>query len=177
MLGPKPIIYFDAMDEFKIEEFKRGEEFDVAALIKTVFNEFVAPDYSKAGNDFFYTYIEPAKMLERFSRGDVLLTAKAHNAIIGFIEVRDGNHIALLFVDTAWQRKGIAEKLVAKAIASCREKGEALRGFEVNASPYSEKIYAKMGFKKTADMQNINGLRFVPMAMELCEKSAEPLRP
>lgn len=154
------------MDEFKIEEFKSGEEFDVAALIKTVFSEFVAPDYSKAGNDFFYTYIEPAKMLERFSRGDVLLTAKANNAIIGFIEVRDGNHIALLFVDTAWQQKGIAKKLMDRAIAVCREKDNAIRGFEVNASPYSEKIYAKMGFKKTADMQTVNGLKFVPMVLQ-----------
>lgn len=177
MLGPKLIIYFDAMDEFKIEEFKSGEEFDVAALIKTVFDEFVAPDYSTAGNIFFYGYIEPAKLLERFSRGDVLLTAKAGNDIIGFIEVRDENHIALLFVDMAWQRKGIAKKLLAKAIASCRKKGKALKGFEVNASPYSEKIYAKMGFKKTSDMQNVNGLKFTPMAMELCEKSDEPRRP
>jgi len=167
LLGPKPIIYFDAMDEFKIEEFKSGEEFDVAALIKTVFDEFVAPDYSLAGNNFFYGYIEPAKLSERFSRGDVLLTAKAGDAIIGFIEVRDGNHIALLFVDTAWQRKGIAKKLIAMAIASCREKNKALKGFEVNASPYSEKIYAKMGFIKTADLQNVNGLKFAPMALEL----------
>lgn len=167
MLGPKPIIYFfDAMDEFKIEEFKSGDEFDVAALIKTVFDEFVAPDYSLAGTNFFYGYIEPAKLAQRFSRGDVLLTAKAGNAIIGFIEVRDGNHIALLFVATAWQRKGIAKKLVARAIASCQEKDKPLKGFEVNASPYSEKIYVKMGFNKTAYMQNVNGLKFVPMALE-----------
>jgi predicted GNAT family N-acyltransferase len=105
--------------------------------------------------------------LERFSNGDVLLTAKTNNRIIGMIEVSDQNHICLLFVDKAWHGKGIAKRLVARAIATSREKDTELKYFEVNSSPYAERIYARMGFTKTADIQDVNGLKFIPMKMEL----------
>jgi GNAT superfamily N-acetyltransferase len=155
------------MDLIKIEDFKKGEEFLVFELIKTCFGEFVAPEYSAAGNRFFYDYIEPGKIAERFLQGDILLTAQCNGKIVGVIEVRDHNHICLLFVDKFWHGKGIAKRLVGKAVALCREKNKGLKYLEVNASPYSEKIYAKMGFKKISDLQDVNGLKFVPMVLEL----------
>jgi GNAT superfamily N-acetyltransferase len=155
------------MDLIKIDTFMKGEEFLVSELIKTCFDEFVAPDYSPAGNTFFHAYIEPAKVSERFSKGNVLLTAKTNNRIIGMIEVRDHNHICLLFVDKVWHGKGIAKRLVARAIAVSREKDAGPKYFEVNSSPYAEKIYARMGFVKTADIQDVNGLKFIPMLLEL----------
>jgi GNAT superfamily N-acetyltransferase len=150
-----------------VEQFKIGEEVRISNLIRTVFDEFVAPGYSDAGNNFFYDYIGPKKILERFLQGNIVLTAQNNGKIIGFIEVRDGNHISLLFVDKSWHKKGIAKSLVAKAITLSRGKDKSMRCFEVNASPYSEKIYAQMGFKKTAEIQDVNGMKFVPMVLGL----------
>jgi GNAT superfamily N-acetyltransferase len=155
------------MNDCVFGKFEIGEETAISHLIKTVFDEFAAPDYSPAGNTFFHAYIEPDRLLERFSNGDVLLTAKTNNRIIGMIEVSDQNHICLLFVDKAWHGKGIAKRLVARAIATSREKDTELKYFEVNSSPYAERIYARMGFTKTADIQDVNGLKFIPMKMEL----------
>jgi predicted GNAT family N-acyltransferase len=155
------------MDDFNIDSFKKGEEFLISDLIKSVYNECVAPDYSAAGNNFFYAYIDPAQLADRFSNGNALLTAKINGTIIGMLELRDQNHISLLFVNKLWHGKGIAKKLVKKAVSLVLEKDKSIRFFEVNASPFSEKIYAKMGFKKTDDMQNVNGLKFVPMIMEI----------
>jgi GNAT superfamily N-acetyltransferase len=155
------------MNDCVFGKFEIGEETAISHLIKTVFDEFVAPDYSPAGNTFFHAYIQPDRLLERFSNGDVLLTAKSNNSIIGMIEVRDQNHICLLFVDKVWHRKGIAKKLLTKVITLYREKDAGLKYFDVNSSPYAEKIYAHMGFKKTADIQNLNGLKFIPMVLEL----------
>ena len=155
------------MNDCVFGKFEIGEETAISHLIKTVFDEFAAPDYSPAGNTFFHAYIEPDRLLERFSNGDVLLTAKTNNRIIGMIEVSDQNHICLLFVDKAWHGKGIAKRLVARAIATSREKDTKLKCFEVNSSPYAERIYARMGFTKTADIQDVNGLKFIPMKMEL----------
>jgi Predicted acyltransferase len=155
------------MNDCAIEKFRTGEEPRISNLIRTVFDEFVAPGYSDAGNNFFYDYIGPEKIRERFLNGNVLLTAQNQGEIVGFIEVRDGNHISLLFVDKSWHKKGIAKRLLAKAVALCREKNSGWNYFEVNASPYSEKIYDRMGFKKTSDIQNVNGLKFIPMKMEL----------
>jgi GNAT superfamily N-acetyltransferase len=155
------------MNDCVFGKFEIGEETAISHLIKTVFDEFVAPDYSPAGNTFFHAYIEPDRLLERFSNGDVLLTAKTNNRIIGMIEVCDHNHICLLFVDKAWHGKGIAKRLVTRAIATSREKDTKLKYFEVNSSPYAERIYARLGFTKTADIQDVNGLKFIPMKMEL----------
>jgi predicted GNAT family N-acyltransferase len=33
----------------------------------------------------------------------------------------------------------------------------------VNSSPYAEKIYAGLGFNKVMDMQEKDGIKFVPM--------------
>jgi len=162
-----PVLYFNAMDNILIGAFEKGEEFLVSELIKTCFDEFVAPGYTSAGNNFFYTYSGPEKIVERFVQGNVLLTAKANGEIVGVIEVRDGNHISLLFVNKFRHGNGIAKRLVAQAAALCREKDKGLRYFEVNASPYSEKIYARMGFKKTSNIQNVNGLKFIPMVLKL----------
>ena len=38
---------------------------------------------------------------------------------------------------------------------------------DVNASPYSEKIYGKLGFVKTKEIKKVNGMTFVPMKMVL----------
>lgn len=165
--GHKPLLYFKVMNDSAFGKFEIGEEAQIADLIKTVFDEFLAPEYSAAGRAFFHAYVEPKKIIERFLQGNVLLTAKNNGKIIGAIEVRDHNHISLLFVNRFWHRKGIAKRLVAKAIALCREKDEGLKYFEVNASPYSEKIYAKIGFKKTSDIQDVNGLKFIPMVLKL----------
>ncbi|MGB7566385.1 MAG: GNAT family N-acetyltransferase [Chitinivibrionales bacterium] len=161
------MLYFNAMDDILIEAFEKGEEFLVSELIKTCFDEFVAPGYSSAGNNFFYAYIEPEKIIERFIHGNVLLTAKNNGKIVGVIEVRDHNHVSLLFVDKLRHGRGIAKRLMAEAVALCREKDKGLKYFEVNASPYSEKVYVKMGFKKTSDIQNVNGLKFIPMVLKL----------
>lgn len=155
------------MNSAVIGTFEIGEEIRIADLIKTVFDEFVAPEYSAAGNAFFHAYVEPRKIRERFLQGNVLLTAKENGKIIGVLEVRDHNHVCLLFVDKSRHGKGIAKSLLAKAVSLCRTKDDGLKGFDVNASPNSEKIYAKMGFKKTSDMQEVNGLKFVPMVLEL----------
>jgi predicted GNAT family N-acyltransferase len=38
---------------------------------------------------------------------------------------------------------------------------------EVNASPFSEKIYEKLGFKKVDELQEINGIQFVSMKYDI----------
>ena len=65
-----------------------------------------------------------------------VLVAVQADQLIGMIEVRNYNHIALLFVDDEHQRQGIASSLLEVAIEKCREKNATLRRITVNASPY-----------------------------------------
>jgi GNAT superfamily N-acetyltransferase len=162
----KPL-YCGTMPLFTIEKFTLGEEHSFSALVRRVFDEFVAPGYTAEGNRFFCDFIEPSKIRERSLNGNILLCAKHNETIIGIIEIRDGYHICLLFVEKAWQGKGVARALFNEALRLCRDAPGAPDFFEVNASPFSEEIYARLGFKKVQELQEVNGMKFVPMRMDL----------
>jgi predicted GNAT family N-acyltransferase len=145
-----------------INNFIPGEETELSELIKVVYDEFVAPDYTSEGNVFFYDYIQPEKILERFlGKNEIVLTAKCDNIIIGVLDVKNKSHISLLFVAKNFQGKGVSSMLMneyLKRIASL-----AIDKITVHASPYSVKIYEKLGFSAVSDMLEENGIRYLPM--------------
>ena len=61
----------------RVENFKEGEEKKISRFIREVYDEFVAPDYPESGNEFFYAFIQPKKILNRVKDGtDVIFTIK-----------------------------------------------------------------------------------------------------
>ncbi len=145
-----------------------GESQAVCEVVIRTFNEFVAPGYSAEGLSSFYQYVTPEALEKRLFEGHFILVAFDTEAktIVGAIEVRNHNHISLLFVDKAYHRQRIARQLFGRALNNCyrwspiRAMSE---GITVNSSPYAVPIYEKLGFKKTGDEQVKNGIRFVPM--------------
>ncbi|GKT14619.1 GNAT family N-acetyltransferase [Aduncisulcus paluster] len=153
--------------KIELKEFCRGDEYDISRLIKTVYDEFVAPDYSDHGNAFFYAWIKPTDILKRQKARNTWL-AYCDDKIVGVIEIRDDHHISLLFVDKEYHRQGIARSLFYKALKECKERDPELKEFSVNASPFSIPIYEKLGFERTkSEIQEQNGLKFLPMIMKL----------
>ncbi len=153
------------MESLTISDFSINEADQVAGLIKTVFDEFIAPGYSEEGNAFFYRFINPEQIIDRFYQKNMQLTAKIGGEIVGFLEIRDSFHICLLFVDKRFHRKGIAKKLLVRSLEKYRGTNEGLSFLEVNASPFSENIYKKLGFTPIDGLQEMNGMKFVPMRM------------
>jgi GNAT superfamily N-acetyltransferase len=90
----------------------------------------------------------------------------ADGQIAGVIEMRDGHHLSLLFVNTAYQGKGISRALLDRVLALCREQGHDAPQITVNSSLYAIPIYERLGFRATAGVQIKNGIRFTPMALE-----------
>jgi len=149
-----------------IRVFQVGDELDLSNLIKCVYDEFVAPDYSKAGNDFFYDFIVADCFVDRINTKDnIILVAECDNLKIGMIEVRDNNHISLLFVDKHYHGQGIARELFVQAVKMCKMRDKDLDKFYVHASPYSVPIYQKLGFHKTNEIQEQFGIKYIPMEM------------
>lgn len=147
-----------------IKPFSTGQENEVHNLIASVFNEFVGFEYTEEGNQVFNDFIKPEKILERHKNGNIILTYIKYGRIIGMIEVRDNNHICLFFVDKKYHNKGIGRELFNEMLLKIKGKTEYL---EVNASPFSEEIYSKLGFKSIGNITEINGILFIPMKMEL----------
>lgn len=146
---------------------KQGEENHVADLILNIFSEFVAPDFSDDGVLEFKTFASKESIAKRLLSGDTFIVAEIEQQIIGVIEMRDNSHIALLFVEKAYQKKGVAKKLLFEAIRACKQKKPDIQNITVNSSPNAYAAYQAFGFKGENKVKTVNGIRFVPLELSL----------
>jgi GNAT superfamily N-acetyltransferase len=155
----------DGAIAFRYMEF--GEESEVFELISRVFNEFVAPGYSNEGIEEFMKYAQPEELAGRLKEDQVILVAELGSEIIGVIDILNCSHVALLFVDARFQRRGIGKELLRKALEICRQEEPSLSKVTVNSSPNAVTAYEKIGFEPTDIEQCVNGIRFVPMSLNV----------
>lgn len=144
---------------------ERGEEAKVCSLVEKVFHEFVAPDYEAHGIEAFFKFASPLALAQRAGPDQVVIVAEQGPDLAGIIEVRNCEHIALLFVSL--RGKGIAKELISRSIEECRKRRPGLKRITVNSSPFAEPIYSRMGFRPTGPFQKKKGITFEPMARDL----------
>lgn len=134
---------------------------EATALVWSVFLEFEAPGYSKEGIDEFRRFLDdiPKNVELR------MIGCWKNDALVGLIAVRPPCHIALLFVDKAHHRRGIARLLWQTVLADASLVG-GHTAVTVHSSPYAVGVYKRLGFIPTDAEQTINGIRFVPMRYE-----------
>ncbi len=124
-------------------------------LVWDVFMKYEAPDYGEDGIEEFRKSIndpEYLKMVTAFG-------AYEGDELVGIIATRsEGSHIALFFVKSEYQGKGIGRKLFEYVCGL--DKKEIIT---VNSSPYAVDIYQHLGFVAAGVEQSVNGLRFTPM--------------
>ncbi len=146
---------------------RAGEETEVAALVQRVFDRFVGPGFPEEGRREFLNYVRPEMIRHRFEAGNVVLVATAGDEVVGMVETRDNNHLSLLFVAEPYLRRGIGRELFTRALRICRTREPALTGITVNSSPYAVPVYEKLGFRPTGPEREQNGIRHIPMILNL----------
>ena len=145
--------------EILIRELEQKEIENALCLVWNVFLQYEAPDYKKEGVDEFYKSIHDSKYLSNLC----FYGAFAQEKLIGVIATRNkGTHIALFFVDGRCHRQGVGKKLFQIARERCRSER-----MTVNSSPYAVPVYHNLGFLDTDTEQIVNGLRFIPMELEV----------
>jgi GNAT superfamily N-acetyltransferase len=153
--------------ELTFREIKTGEEAKACQIVMDSFSEFVAPDYSEEGVNEFSKYVHPLLMQRRLANNHFVLVAVDDAMFVGVIEVRNFNHISLLFVKKEYLGQGIAKKLLEIAITKCKQHNTDIELIEVNSSPFAVGVYQKLGFVKVSGEQIKNGIRFTPMVKRL----------
>ena len=134
-------------------------------LVNNVFSEFVAVDYSEQGKVTFETYLENKleEVSTELNSGHKKMWAYYQDdTILGVIATRDVSHISLMFVDKQYHRRGIAKQLLQVVIDELKQDTGIIQ-ITVNSSPYAVKIYEHLGFLKTEEMQEKDGIIFIPM--------------
>ena len=141
--------------EYNIRKLESIETESALDLVKKVFMEFEAPDYSEEGVEEFNKTMQDKEYLSKLCMYGAFTSEK----LIGVIATRsEGTHIALFFVDSSFQGKGVGRSLFQKVSADCNS-----NHVTVNSSPYAVPIYKKLGFIETDTEKTVNGLRFTPM--------------
>ena len=138
-----------------------------SGFIFLLFKEFIAPDFSQQGIDEFLSFASPEGLAERTQANNFAILALFQNQIVGMIEIRDYDHMSLLFVDAEYQGSGIATELIERSLGRCLSRNPGLDSMSVNSGPNSVTFYEKVGFLPTAPEQEQNGIRFVPMVLRL----------
>lgn len=151
------------MHNLRIEPYSPGQEFAIHALIRKVYDEFVAPDYPAEGNRFFYDWIAPQNIAARQRERINLWAAFAGQELVGMIEIRENTYVSLLFVAQECHGLGIATRLFKTALPEMVKRDPHLAKVLVHASPFSIPVYRKMGFVATDVMQTENGISYLPM--------------
>ncbi len=157
-------------DTFSVRMIDRTEWKDAMALCRRVFLEFESPLYPKEGTENFIRFIEDETLYTVFLNGGYPVCAAFFaGRIIGVGAVRSGPHLSLLFVDSAFQRKGVGTALVnyLHEYLLSHETGLGDEKMTVNASPVGVDFYMYMGFKPTDEMQLKDGILYRPMEMYL----------
>lgn len=152
---------------FHYRLMKNHETAAVAHLAAHVFSATVAPYFEARGVAEFLQYLAPHEMVKRLHHEHEVWVAEQAGQIIGMIEVRDGNHVTLFFVDQSHQGQGVGRQLLTAVIQACQARNPALTALSLHATPNAVAIYQRLGFTPTAPEQSERGMRFVPMTLHL----------
>lgn len=132
------------------------------ALIKRVFDEYEAPDYSPEGIAQFHSFISYENIVANLDGGNFKCWGAYENErILGVIATRNINHIAMFFVDGAHHRKGIGRQLYQTVADDAKQNGKAF--ITLNSSPYAVPVYHRLGFGYTDVERVTDGIRYTPM--------------
>ncbi|CEH34349.1 Acyl-CoA N-acyltransferase [Romboutsia lituseburensis] len=157
----------DMVENYCIKNVDFNDIEEAFKLVKDVFMEFDAPDYSQEGvNEFINQIIENKEFINKFKTGEQLMIGAFHNnKIIGVLAISIRNHISLVFVDKKYHRRGIATKLINEIVSKLKLKN--VDKIKLNSSPYAIPFYEKIGFIAIDVEQIKNGIRYVPMEFTL----------
>ena len=155
---------------YSVRMIKRTEWEDAMALCRSVFLEFESPLYSWEGTENFYRFTCDETLYRVFINGGYPVCAAFWGGrMIGVAAVRSGPHLSLLFVDKAFQRKGVGTALVnyMHEYLLSTHTGLGNEKMIVNASPVGVNFYKYMGFKATDKQQLKDGIVYTPMELWL----------
>jgi GNAT superfamily N-acetyltransferase len=152
-------------DENVYRPIQAGEEDAVHALIARVFGAFVGAAYSEEGRREFLNYIQPGALLLRTGKRHLSFVALNRGELAGVIEIRDYQHVSLLFVEARFQRRGIARGLLRYALQQCTRARPDLQQISVNSSPNAAETYEHLGFRRIGVMQVRHGIKYMPMVL------------
>lgn len=131
------------------------------------FLKFEAPEYPEEGIRSFHEFITDDMLHRMFLIGSYqMFAAFDAERMIGMITMRDEGHISLLFVEESYHKRGVGRALIHR-LEDYLLAEMGIGKITVNASPYGEGFYRKLGFCETAARMQQDGIIYTPMELIL----------
>ena len=145
-----------------IREIKAQDVEAVSAICLASFLTSVADSLPEEGVLTFANIASSDAFITRMKQDNVMLVAECDGSIEGVIELKQGSHIAMLFVAPEKQMQGIGTTLLSSALSYAK-----VDTVTVSASLPSVPMYRKYGFERKGDIAQSAGLIYQPMEVEL----------
>ena len=143
----------------EIRQLLNNKKDEALLFVKRVYIESKDESYSEQGIETFCNFVDNKKITKSFK----VYGAFEDNVLKGLIATdSQKRHICLFFVDKVSQGKGIGKELM-KVVINNNENSY----ITVNSSRYGVPIYEKLGFVKTEEKKEQDGLKFTPMKLIL----------
>ena len=143
----------------EVKQLLNNEKDEALLFAKRVFIESEDNSYTKKGIETFCNFVDNKKITKSFK----VYGAFEDNVLKGIIATDSPKkHICLFFVDKVSQGKGIGKKLMSFIIDDNENSF-----ITVNSSRYAVSIYEKIGFIKTEEEKEQDGLKFTSMKLVL----------
>lgn len=124
--------------------------------------ETVAPSLEKEGIQIFQSIASIGGLESRMDADNEMLVYENNGEVIGFLELKEGRHIAMLFVSPGAQKKGVGKSLVSAMLPYAKN-----NIVTVSASLTSVSAYLHYGFECSGDVSESAGLTYQPMELKL----------
>lgn len=146
----------------EVKQLLNNKKDEALLFIKRVYIECKDESYSEQGIETFCNFIDNKEITKSFK----VYGAFEDNVLKGVIATdKRKRHINLFFVDKSSQAKGIGKKLMSIIIDDNENSF-----ITVNSSRYAVSIYQNLGFIKTEEEKEQDGLKFTPMKLILKDK-------
>ena len=143
----------------EIRQLLNNKKDEALLFVKRVYIESKDESYSEQGIETFCNFVNNKEIIKSFK----VYGAFEDNILKGVIATdRRKRHINLFFVDKVSQGKGIGKELM-RVVVNNNENSY----ITVNSSRYGVPIYEKLGFTKTEEEKEQEGLKFTPMKLIL----------
>ena len=147
----------------EIKQLLNNEKDKAVLFAKKVYIECKDESYSEQGIETFCNFVDNKEITKSFK----VYGAFEDNVLKGVIATdKRKRHINLFFVDKSSQAKGIGKKLMSIIIDHNENSF-----ITVNSSRYAVPIYKNLGFIKTEEEKEQDGLKFTPMKLILKDKA------
>ena len=136
-------------------EIRFATEADIPSALDLAWRMFVkfdSPDYGVEHTERMREAIEDRLRDLSIYTKRLIVVALVDDKVVGMIETYGTNRISLLFVDSKYQRKGIATALMSKIASELK-----MRGYDkivLNSSPHGLPFYKHFGFVVVEEEKN-----------------------